>query len=297
MKKIKYLLLSLPLLLLGSCNGDMGTEPGTDPNAAVTMFAYEPDEESGLNPDNDVIVRLATNNATTAVYYLAELTADVEAYKAANGGEEAYIAKVLAEGTKTDVNGAENVDLTFTDLHGQYTFTAVATGKGDNFKAETTFLGADWTEITPGTSIWNFALCPDAVTKLMVCDQDETRYRIQNAFGEGQNFEFYKMDKTGSDEYGNFTLLRVYPQSTGQWYQMSDWEGPRVFNTMDVASWQASASNATDSGYMSVMYEDNTCIFNLAWCVVDPSTRKWVCYGYGINGGGADYPSSYFIPD
>ena len=46
MKKLIYSLLALPMLLLGSCKEELGTEPGTDSNPVVTLYAYEPTDAS-----------------------------------------------------------------------------------------------------------------------------------------------------------------------------------------------------------------------------------------------------------
>ena len=97
------------MLALWSCKADEGTEPGHDSTPAVTVYTYTP-ADANLNPDNDVTVRFATNSATSEVYYMYQLTSEVEKEINTNG-EAAYIEKVISNGEKISVNGASSVDI------------------------------------------------------------------------------------------------------------------------------------------------------------------------------------------
>lgn len=298
MKNYKYLLLSIPAMLLASCNGDMGTEPGTDPNPVVTLFTYAPDESTGLNADNDVSVRLATNSATNAVYYLYEPQSDVAAFLQDNS-PEAYVQRVVEKGQKIDVKGAENIDFNITGLHGVYMITAVATNGIAYYSADATFTARDWSVIYPGTLDWSQDFWSGAnITTLQQCDQEPDLYRIYNAFENGHHLEFEKTAYSGTDSEGEkFNVIRIYRQSSFEMITLKVDGVPTDFEfyVSDIATWQDSSSYITNTSYMSVMYENGFTIFNLAWQVL--LNGKWEAFGYGMNGGGSEYPSSYFIPD
>lgn len=266
MKKFKYILMGAAAVLLSACSADMGTEPGTDAEPVVTMFSYAPDVKSGMNADNDVIVRFATNSATKEVYYLVELENDVKAFIEANG-TEAYMQKVIANGTKFETNGAANIDENITDIHGAYTITGVAVNGGTHTMATVSFLGLDWNTLKTGVFSPGSSSLPSAFNAAIeICTTDENLYRIKDAVGAGYNIKFTLMDKkySGVDEMGPYRYVRIAEQST-----------PWVVAGMpllvgDVATWQEDSSFALDDNYCSVMYtNDYFCWFCLAWYISD----------------------------
>lgn len=76
MKRYLYVLAGLALAAtLASCEKDKyGTDAGNDstPNIVIKAFSAELPND----PDCDVVVRFAANNATTDVYYFAELQSE-----------------------------------------------------------------------------------------------------------------------------------------------------------------------------------------------------------------------------
>lgn len=280
MKKFKYLLFALPLLLLGACSADMGTEAGTDTEPVVTLFSYTPGKASGLNPDNDVQVRFATNSVTKEVYYLTELKEDVNAFIAANG-EEAYMQKVIAQGEKFEVNGAENVDKDLTGIFGDCLITAVAVNGGSHTKATLSFLGLSWETLTTGTFSPRVNGLPSGfASAIQVCESDENLYRIKDALGEGNHIKFTLMDEAyaGQDSDGPYRLVRVAEQSTP--FAAAGY--PVLI--ADYATFKKDASLAADENNASFMWtNDYFCAFLLAWYLPD---GRYVSIDY-----------SFFIPD
>lgn len=100
MKRYLYVLAGLALAAtLASCEKDKyGTDAGNDstPNVALKAFSAELPND----PDCDVVVRFAANNATTDVYYLAELKSQKDER---NLSDEAYADYVVSNGTKLTV--------------------------------------------------------------------------------------------------------------------------------------------------------------------------------------------------
>lgn len=278
MKKFRYLLMALPVAFLWSCSADEGSDAGSDPNPSVTVFSYSP-EDPDMNPDNDVAVRMATNSATTELYYYVEPSADVESFISQNG-EEAYVSRVMENGTKVEVSGAENVDITVTDLHGPCTISAVATNGSSAKRAFVTFTGLDWTKVKDGVFMYNQQFLPQQKqVELQVCTTDETLYRIYDVFNGGLSMKFQLSGYTGKDEDGEYKLLRIPNQNTGWAIKLTDGNTYPLL-VQDIGYWQGNSSFVQPGGgYESGMYEDGFCFFYVAWMAGSAGCLE---YGYSF---------------
>ncbi len=256
----KYMMILAAAPMLWACSADEGSEPGSDPNPAVTLYTYTPEDEN-LNPDNDVTVRFVTNNKVTSVKYLALPTSDIEA-TLDNGGEKALVSKVEAEGTTVDnLGGNSYADIVLTDLHGEYTVAAVANGA--KLGNRVTFTGLDWQTVKEGTFYLNNQYVPVESTEaaLEVCTTNSNIYRIKDAFGADYSLKFELLKVTGEDEDGKFTLFRVSSQKTP--WKMGD-KG-RVF-VYDIGYWQKNEAFVTSqTGYENYLYENGKVDVCLAW--------------------------------
>lgn len=289
MKSLKYILLGLPLAFLGSCSPEMGSEPGTDSSPVVTMYSYAPEANSGMNPDNDLIVRFATNSAVTELYYLVEAEEEVNTFINKNG-TDAYMQKVVEEGVKLDAVGAQNIDATIIDQHGTIIVTGVAGNGTTRSMATVTFTGLDWNKICSGQFTANNFIPGARICDLEVCTTDNNLYRIKNAFKDGYSLKFSKMGLKGTDNTGMaFYPVRIPEAQTGYELNFNDGSTSPLW-VKDVAYWQGNADLATNSNYWSLIWEDNFCEFNLAWM----TNVGCVAYGSAADGEGN---TSYFVPD
>lgn len=268
-----------------SCRDDEGTVPGSDPTPNVVLYTYSTSDLK--NPDNDIMVRFATNSATKDLYYLVEPTPTAETYIKANG-EEAYFKYVVEHGTKhAEANGAGNFDLVLTDLVGPYSITAVATDGKTLGGASGTFMGLDWSDVVPGEYTFGFmagkGTIPEAsFTTLQVCTTDKDLYRLKDVFGEGFSLKLHMMGIFGKDSDGDsYQLFRFYQTPTSYTYGNYG-----TVYVRDVAAWQGSDSWAKNTNYMNYMYDDGT-------CVLRPQ--------YNVSAGNLDYgqgsSSDYFFPN
>lgn len=268
-----------------ACRENEGTEPGTDPNPNVIVYTYSP--SSLKNPDNDVLVRFATNSATRELYYLVEPTATAEAYIASHG-EQGYFEYVVSNGTKhTEAQGAGDFDVVLTDLVGEYSITAVATNGKNLAGSSGKFMGLDWEDVVDGVYQFGFmagaGTIPQASnTTLQICTTDKTLYRFKDVFGPGCSMKLYMMGVTGKDSAGDvYELFRFYATPTDYTYGQYG----QVF-VRDVAAWQGSDSWAKNANYMNYMYEDYFCVLRPQYYV-----------SAGNLGYGQGEKSDYFIPD
>lgn len=285
MKKYISLTLSLlTLLVFTACKQEEGTTPGGDSAPYINIMKYE--VTAPLNPDNDVQLRIVANNKATGIYYLAEKTADKEAR---NMTAEAYADYVVANGTKASMSadqqsGGQYLDITITDLYGEYTVTAVATDGGAKTSASTTFTGLDWKTVCEGTYQFGNANVQFLLggvtanpTTLQVCTTDATLYRFKDVFGAGQHLKINLLPKyKATDDDGTYTFFRVKDQKLGVQYKGND-----VY-VRDIGYWQGSDAFVTDNGYESGMYENYICFLYLQ-CHIGTTN-----YGYEYD---------YFIPD
>lgn len=280
--------MGLPLVFLGACSEEVGTEPGTDTNPVVTMYSYTPDAAEGINPDNDVLVRFATNSAVTELYYLVEAEADVDKF-IEEKGSDAYMQKVVTEGEKVDVKGAENIDKMIQDIHGDVKVTGVAANGSSRSMAFVKFTGLDWNTVCTGQFSANNIITGSKTCDLQVCVQDKNLFRVKDAFKTGYSLKFSLMGLKGTIQGLTFYPVRVPEAQTGYTLSFKDGSSSPLW-VMDVAYWQENPGMATDSNYWSILYEDYSCEFNLAWMT------NQGCVSYGSAGDGQGN-TSYFIPD
>lgn len=289
MKKLKYFLMGVPLVLLGACSDEVGTEPGTDSNPVVTMYSYSPDIADGINPDNDVLVRFATNSAVTELYYLVENEDDANKF-IDEKGSDAYMQKVISEGVKIDVKGAENIDKIIQDLHGAVKVTGVALNGSSRSMAFVNFTGLDWNTICSGEFVANNIIPGSKICELQVCTTDSKLLRVKDAFKTGYSLKFNLMGLKGTSPDGAFFPVRVPAAQTGVELELEDGSSAALW-VQDVAYWQENSSLATNNNYWCIMYEDYFCEFNLAWMA---GSLGYVAYGSASDGQGN---TSYFVPD
>lgn len=264
MNKLIYSLVALPLTLLGACSADEGTEPGTDSYPAVTVYSYQPSDPD-LNPDNDVTVRFATNNAAREVYYLVEDAAQAKDFIEKNG-EDAYVKRIIENGEKFSVEGATSTDVNLIDKHGEVMISAVASNGNPGKRNYVTFLGLDWEDVIDGTFYIQQSFIPTQSTfaTLQICTTDETLYRLNNAFGEGYAMKIQLLDAYGEDEDGKYRLFRIPEANTPFTFDNRGTILPIWVE--DIGYWQGNSSFVTDvTGYENGMYEDDSAFFRIVW--------------------------------
>ncbi len=273
----KYIMILAAAPMLWACSAEEGSEPGSDPNPAVTVYCYTPSDQN-LNPDNDVMVRFVTNNKTTSVKYLALPTAEVTS-TLNNGGEKALLDKVESEGIKIEnLGGNEYADVVITDLHGDYTITAVA--NGSSLANRVKFFGLDWKTIKEGTFFFESDIVPIEASEsaLEVCTSNSKLYHLKDVFGEGHSLKLNMLDVTGEDDLGKFTLFRVASQRTP--WSAGDYGQVSVY---DVGYWQGNEAYVTsETEYANYLYE---------------SGRVDVCLVWYVGAGALGFGYSYFIPN
>ncbi len=258
----KLFVVLLTTSMLFSCSEEEGTEPGNDPNPAVTIFKYEPGES--YNVDNDIVLRFAFNNKTTAAYFLAEKSIDKEAY-INTSGESAYLDYVVENGEALNVDGESDLDTTLVGLYGEYTITVVAVGENSKFSSETTFTGLDWSDVVSGTYTFFNADeigIASSSTMLQICTTNEKLYRFKDVFGEGYHLKINLLELTGEDSGGAYTFFRVPNTKTPLSY--GDYGSIYV---RDIGYWQGNDSFVTSSGYESGMYSDYNCFIMVQYYV------------------------------
>lgn len=277
MKFLKYMTILAAAPMMWACSADEGSEPGTDPNPAVTVYTYEPKAE-GTNPDNDVDVRFVTNNKVTSLKYLVAPSAEIEA-TINNGGENALRAKVESEGTAINNIEGNYADVTLTGLFGEYTIAAVA--NGSTLGNLMTFTGLEWEKKKEGVFVLGETGAPiagieEVEASLEVCTTDDTLYRIKDVFGTGTSLKMYMLDAQDEDPDGVYTMFRVRPTATPWTY--GDYGSVSV---RDIGYWQGNEAFVTNPNYCSGMYEDCFIFFCIQWYVAAGNL------GYGY---------SYFVP-
>lgn len=261
---------------LTSCTEDAGTEPGTDSAPAITVYQYPASRPN--NPDNDIVLRLATNNKTTEVYYLSEKATEKEK-NIASMGAAGYLDYVVSKGKKVEgISGASNVDITITDLFGIYKITAVAVGGNKKESSEVTFAGLEWEDIVTGT--YHFGASPtlisaleltEAPTTLQICTTDNKLYRFKDVFGTGYSLKINLLDLTGTDADGEYRFFRVPAAVTSFTYKTNG-----TVSLRDIGYWQNKDSFVTEGGYESGMYADYNCFIYVQYYV----TAGSLGYGY-----------------
>lgn len=219
MKKYLYIIVSATLALLASsCEKEQGSVPGNDGKAVLTTYQYTPSSE--YNADNDVQVRFAANSKVTDVYYLVEDTAAVNSYVAAQG-EEAYAKKVVSEGVKLADAGGKVQDVVITGLAGTFFITAVGTDAGGKLTDTRTlyFKGLKWIDKATGSYVTGRATIASlagsatlsTTAVLQKCENDEGRWRIKNALGDGYDLTLWEYK---APIYDNYQSVRVPAAAT-----------------------------------------------------------------------------------
>lgn len=152
MKRYLYsLLIAAAAVATVACSEDEGTTPGSDAAPMVTIYTY--DAPSGYNADESLTVRPCPNSRVDAMYILAELKADKEAYVTANG-EDAYNRRVVAEGDPVEAGE----DVVLSGLQGLYAITVVAVDSAERcYGFETSFKGILWVDGGEAIITQNFA--------------------------------------------------------------------------------------------------------------------------------------------
>jgi hypothetical protein len=280
MKKYIYRLFSVLLTaaVMTACVEEEGTEPGSNPAPAVTIYQYT--VEKPLNPENDVRLRFVVNNKTTDAYYLAEKTTDKNT-RISSLSEEGYKDYVISNGVKLSGIPAESAaDVTLTDLAGEYTITAVAVSGGTKTSTAAVFTGIEWETLATGTyEFFNSGISgiSSSHTALQICTTDDKLYRFKDVFGEKWHMKINLLDLTGEDADGKYRYFRVPVTETP--YTYGDYGAVSV---RDIGYWQGSDVWVTDNGYESGMYEDYSC---------------FVYVQYFVTAGNLGYNYDFFIPD
>ena len=271
------------IALLASCTEDEGTEPGSSSLPSVMLYSYSATTPN--NPDNDLVVRLAANNASDVVYYLAEKTSD----KVTRGLSDAdYADYIISNGNKVSdfsadgADGAKISDVVVKDMKGDYTISAVAVnGKSKSKVSSITFFGPDWVTIANGT--YNFSsraqsrlgVNASIGTSLQYLATSPTTYRLKNIYGIGHSLNLTLTENTGSDNTGKLQYLRVAAQATP--YEYSSYG---TVNVRDLGYWQNDDSFAYGTTYGCYIYTENnknTMVIPLQYYVSASSL------GYGVD--------------
>lgn len=282
MKRYLYVLAGLALAAtLASCEKDKyGTDAGNDSATNVVLKTFS--AELPNDPDCDVVVRFAANNATTDVYYLAELKSQKEER---NLSDEAYADYVVSNGTKLTVeknpfDGSYVADAVLKNLYYENIITAVAVGKGTKSMSSTTFTGLKWNTICKGTytfTVLGSLLSPKADVELQRQENDNTQYRFKDVYGAGHSLNFFVLDQTATDDLGTYTYARIPAQSTGLSHSKYG-----AISVRDVGYWQGDDEWVTKNGYESCFYENNLC---------------YMYAQYYVSAGNLGYKYDKFVPN
>lgn len=247
------------LLAFTACSEDeQGVAPGGD--GAPHVAIYQLSVQEPYDSDNDQALRLAVNQQTETVYYLAEKTADKEAR---DMSDAEYADYVVANGTQGTLvadkqNGGKYADVVVTGMKGAYTITAVASGAGQKQLSTVTFNGPNWMDVAKGTYTFSTRAQQRlgvAETKSDVLFQnlesDPTLYRFKNLYGFGASLLLRLSDKTGEDKYDKLQFFRVEAQTTPFSYGSYG-----TISVRDLGYWQDDDSYAFDPDYGCFMYTE-----------------------------------------
>ena len=269
-------------LLVASCTEKIGTEPGNDTIPVVTVYNYAPSAE--YDGDTDQRIRFVNNGKATQAFYLVDKTADKAAIIDAQG-EEAYIRKVMSQGTAISFNSDGMFETTVTDMPGEYDISVVASDGSASTLRSVSFKGIAWNTASSisGTyklhraSIQNLAGGSSFPALLQRHETDEKLFRIKGALGPGTKITIRLIDKTGTDEDGTYTYFRIPEQATPFTYNNYG-----TVSVRDIGYWQGDDAYVTDNGFESGMYADGTC---------------FLCIQYYVSAGSLGYGYDYFIAD
>lgn len=267
MKKISLLTcLSVLAMFFAACSSEPEIDVMVDKTTAAgdvvtTVLTYSPDGD--YDPDCDVRVRFCRNPKVQDVYYIAELTADKAAKVEELGSLDAYNIYVVESGSKVEfAEGESDADVILVSLMGYYTITTVSVTEDGSLTAnEVNFHGVGWNTLATGTysfgTLGGMGLTPRTGVMLQQNSEDETLYRLKNAFKDGVDLTFILSDVTGEDEDGKYTLVRIPEQDTGYTYGSYG-----AIKVRDVGYWKGDDEYALNVAYYpNYMYEDYSCWF------------------------------------
>lgn len=223
-----YFMMLLGVCAISSCTEEVGTEPGNDSTPTATVYQYAVTAADGdYDADTDVHIRIAANNATAEVYYLAESTASKQA-TVESSGIEAYRQQIVEKGMKVELKDGV-ADIIVTGLLNDNTITVVAKGNNGTLTSqETTFFGIYWKSVCTGKlyaplldGTLQYTLSEGDFT-LQQRDDDPLAYRIQNAYGKGYSINMTKgsdvYNEGASDFFGmpntNYSIMRISTSPT-----------------------------------------------------------------------------------
>jgi hypothetical protein len=244
---INYAWALLGLAFMAACTDEQGTEPGNDNTVVATI--YQLDAKDPLNPDNDMLLRVATNNKTEAVYYAGIPKAEFET-KMQQGGEEAIKDFVIASGTKVkDLSGGAVADVAVEGMTGEYKVAVVATGAGARALKVFDFIGLSWSDMATGT--YTFALVSFGENKekvikdvvLQKCENREGLYRLNKVYNGSNNIKFTLLNAVQDD----YQFVTVPTQATAL-------NGVYI---RDLATKENNQAFATDETKGCKLYNDN----------------------------------------
>ena len=244
---INYAWALLGLAFMAACADEQGSEPGNDNTAVATI--YQLDAKDPLNPDNDMLLRVATNSKTDAVYYASIPKAEFET-KMQQGGEEAIKDFVIASGTKVkDLSGGAVADVAVEGMTGEYKVAVVATGAGARTLKVFDFTGLSWSDMAKGT--YTFALVSFGENKVKVikdvvlqkCENREGLYRLNKVYNGKSNIKFTLLNAK-QDDYQFVAVSTQAPALNGVYIR-------------DLATKENNQAFATDPEKGCKLYKDN----------------------------------------
>lgn len=286
MKKYIYgmaMVLSV-VALFTSCKDEEGTESGNDSSPVVTLF--QESVTSGMNADNDVLVRVATNAAVKSVYYLAT---DSATYKkvVATGGTDGFNDYVVENGTLVDSLGASSVkDVAITGMAGDYVITFVAVNGNTKNASSFGFTGLKWETIATGTYYCqpqddgsyamegSIGLGKKDNVSLQRCTNVADTYQFKDLFKTNVGMKFTLYAGPNKDEDGNeYYQVHVALNNTGVVHSKYG----NIF-VRDFATWQNNNSYMDYNRYYPA------------------SNEVELFLEYGVSAGYFSYGNDYFIP-
>lgn len=216
MKKYIYNLFAILTIAasLIACSSEEGTDAGTDSAPSIIIYQYKP--STPYNPDNDIVLRFATNNKVSEAYYLVEKTSEKQDHLASMGNE-GYMDYVLSNGEKLEgISGESTADIMLTGLIGQYTITAVVVNGKQKAAFESIFNGLQWDLLGTGTLTTEF-FGPAVVQREFYQLHNENTYKVTSVYEDGYDIILKKDDKGGVtiekqsvySSYGNYGILYI----------------------------------------------------------------------------------------
>lgn len=245
----------LAVFAFSSCSEEQGTEAGNDSTPVATLYTYT--AETPYDADADCRLRIATNNATQQVYYLAELTQTYET-RLNTTGESGVIEYVIANGTKAEASTETPIDVVLQNLGGENTIAVVAVGSSKQTLSTTTFTGSVWNDVATGTYYFGTTLFGEDAsveTTLQQSGEDPTQYRFKNLFGTGNHLTLTTTEYTNLE---GGTCMRVSAQAT-----------PYTYGSYGTIYCRDVATSLGEDDYLeyNALFESGYCYIYMAWYV------------------------------